>query len=197
MVREGTDERAGEDFPQSPPVSIRPYRVDDAERVFEAVRESIAEISPWMPWCHPGYAIEETRDWIAHCGGVWRDGREFNFVIEDRAGAFLGACGLNQIRRGDRMANLGYWVRTSAAGRGVATAGVRCLAEFAFGAAGLERLEIIAAVGNVASQRVAEKCGARREGLVSDRLFLRGVRHPAVAFVLERGSRRFSPAKGD
>ena len=183
--REGTSRRAI----ASPPVTIRRYETDDAARVFEAARESMAEISPWMPWCHPDYSLEETRAWIAHCEVVWREKREFNFVIEDKGGAFLGTCGLNQIRWRERAANLGYWVRTSATGRGIATAAVRRLAEFAFRRTDLARLEILAAVENIASQRVAEKCGARREGLVADRLFLHGVRHPAVVFVLKKMNR--------
>lgn len=174
----------------APAVTIRRYEPEDAERIFEAARESMAEISPWMPWCHPAYALEEARAWTAHCGVVWRERREFNFVIEGESGAFLGACGLNQIRWEEGTANLGYWVRTSATGRGVATAAVRRLAEFAFGRTELVRLEIVSAVENVASQRVAEKCGARREGLVADRLFLHGVRHPAMVFVLETGHTR-------
>lgn len=184
--REGTSQGAN----ASPAVTIRRYETGDAARVFEAARESMAEISPWMPWCHPDYSLEETRAWIAHCEVVWRERREFNFVIEDEGGSFLGTCGLNQIRWRERAANLGYWVRTSATGRGVATAAVRRLAEFAFRQTDLARLEILAAVENVASQRVAEKCGARRERLVADRLFLHGVRHPAVVFVLEKKIRR-------
>ncbi|MEP7132988.1 MAG: GNAT family N-acetyltransferase [Acidobacteriota bacterium] len=170
-------------------VRIRRYRPDDAERIYEAARESVAEISPWMPWCHPDYSVEESRGWIAHCEVVWREGREYNFAIEDGAHAFLGTCGLNQIRKDERAANLGYWVRTSAAGRGIATAAVRRIADFAFRETELARLEIVVAVGNLASHRVAEKAGARREGLVLDRLVLHGVRQPAVVYSLEKKGR--------
>ncbi|MDQ2871024.1 MAG: GNAT family N-acetyltransferase [Acidobacteriota bacterium] len=175
---------------------IRRYEAGDAERIYEAARESLAEISPWMPWCHPGYSLEESRGWIAHCEVVWREGREYNFAIEDEAHAFLGTCGLNQIRREERAANLGYWVRTSAAGRGVATEAVRQLADFAFRRTDLVRLEIVVAVGNAGSHRVAEKAGARTEGLVGDRLVLRGVKHPAVVYVMEKAERGRREADG-
>ncbi|MEP6768607.1 MAG: GNAT family N-acetyltransferase [Acidobacteriota bacterium] len=177
---------------------IRRYESGDAERIYEAARESLAEISPWMPWCHPDYSLEESRGWIAHCEVVWREGREYNFAIEDEAHAFLGTCGLNQIQREERSANLGYWVRTSAAGRGVATEAVRQLADFAFRRTNLVRLEIVVAVGNAGSHRVAQKSGARTEGLVGDRLVLRGVKHLAVVYVMEKaeGGRREADGLG-
>lgn len=40
---------------------IRRYAAADAAALHEAARESVAEIFPWMPWCHPGYSIEEAK----------------------------------------------------------------------------------------------------------------------------------------
>ena len=68
------------------------------------------------------------------------------------------------------MANLGYWVRTSATGKGIASRATRLVAGFAFEELKLQRVEIMAAVGNIASQRVAEKAGAIREGVLRKRL---------------------------
>lgn len=82
------------------------------------------------------------------------------------------------------MANLGYWVRTSAAGRGVATGATRAVARFGFEQIGLKRIEIVAAVNNLSSQRVAEKAGAVREGVLRKRLLIRGESHDAVLFSL-------------
>src|SRR5438132_390407 len=83
-----------------------------------------------------------------------------------------GGCGINQRIRKDRMANLGYWVRTSATRRGIATAAVRLATEYAFEHTDLLRLEIVVAITNIASRRVAEKVGAVREGIAHDRIFL-------------------------
>jgi RimJ/RimL family protein N-acetyltransferase len=84
------------------------------------------------------------------------------------------------------MANLGYWVRTSAAGRGVATNATRAAARFGFEQLGLRRIEIVAAVDNIPSQRVAEKAGAVREGILRQRLLIRGKSMDAVLFSLVR-----------
>ena len=77
-----------------------------------------------------------------------------------RRWAYLGGCGLNQIDHANGRANLGYWVRSSAVGRGVATAAVQLVRQWGFEQTSLLRLEVVIAVGNLASHRVAEKAGA-------------------------------------
>lgn len=165
---------------------IRRYQRDDAEPVLEAARESTAQIFPWMPWCHPAYSLDESRTWIEHCEKAWEQETEYHFVIVDDANLVLGGCGLNQLRPEHRVANLGYWVRTSATKRGVATAAVREVAEFAFRETNLVRLEVVVAIGNVASHRVAVKVGALREGLAHDRLYAHGKSHDAIVYALLR-----------
>ena len=152
-------------------VLLRPYRPDDAADLYAAARESITEVSPWMKWCHPDYAIEESRTWAVQCVERWREGTEYNFVISDsRDASFLGSCGLNNINLLDKVANLGYWIRTSRTRQGIATTATRLLARFGLEQLSLNRIEIIAATDNKASQRVAEKVGAVREGILRNRL---------------------------
>jgi RimJ/RimL family protein N-acetyltransferase len=162
-------------------ILLRPYRTGDVEDLYNAVRESITELQPWMPWCHPDYSIEESRAWLALREESWNSGTEYGFHVSDiSSGRFLGGVGLNKINGLYRAANLGYWVRTSAAGRGVATRATLLAARFGFEELNFIRIEIVAAVGNLASQRVAEKVGAVREGVMRKGLFIHGVEHDAV-----------------
>jgi ribosomal-protein-serine acetyltransferase len=164
---------------------LRPYASTDAGALFEAARESTAEVYPWLPWCHPGYSLAEAEQW-ARSRAELGSGEEYNFVILGPDDRFLGGCGLNQINRTHRFANLGYWVRSSATGRGVATEVVRQLEQFAFEHTDLVRLEIICAVANERSQRVAERAGAQREGVLRSRLLLHGRAVDAVMYSLVR-----------
>lgn len=168
----------------APEVHIRPYAVADIPALFEAARESVAEVHPWLPWCHPDYRIEESEEWVRSQVERFRTGAEYEFVIVDDKGRFLGGCGLNEVDREQRRANLGYWVRSTAAGRGIAPEAVRQLTAWARENTDLDRLEIVCAVGNHRSQRVAEKAGALREGLERGRLELHGRKVDAVVFVL-------------
>lgn len=166
-------------------ITIRPYRADDVNELYESIRESIAEIGAWMEWAHPNYSLEESAAWVNTREEAWTNQSEYSFVITDTvSGAFLGAVGLNQFSQATPRANLGYWVRTSATGRGAASTAARLVARFGFEELHLERIEIVAAVGNLTSQRVAEKTGAQREGVLRKRLVLHGKPHDAVMFSL-------------
>jgi RimJ/RimL family protein N-acetyltransferase len=65
-----------------------------------------------------------------------------------------------------RSAEVGYWVAPAARGRGVARRGVRLMVGWAVPTIGLERVQLMADLRNLASQRVAEACGFRREGVL-------------------------------
>ena len=166
-------------------VLIRPYRRSDVDALYAAVCESVAEVGPWLSWCHAGYKRSESKAWIAACSAAWTRGESYDFGIFDaRSSAYLGGCGLNQLNALHQFANLGYWVRTSCAGRGVASAAAHLVAHFGFEELGLRRIEIVVNVDNAASLRVAEKVGATREGVLRNRLVNDGRAEDAVMFSL-------------
>lgn len=163
-------------------ITLHRYRVEDAADVFAGASESVAEIHPWMPWCHPGYELSETQAWVSFAIAQWDADRQFEFVIRTTAGEQIGSGGINSLHDAHPLANLGYWIRTSQTRKGYATRATRLLAEFAFHDLGLQRVEIVAAVGNLPSQRVAEKARAYREGILRNRLVIHGTPHDAVGY---------------
>jgi len=166
-------------------ILIRPYRAEDIEAMYEAVRESVAEVSLWLPWCHADYAIEETTAFVMARDEAWKNDEAYAFgVFDAAAGTYLGGVGLNFVNRIHQCANLGYWVRSSQTGRGVASRAARLAARFALERLGFQRIEILAAVGNLPSQRVAEKAGATREGTLRKRLLVNGQPQDAVLYSL-------------
>jgi len=168
-------------------VTLRAPTVGDAPLHHEAAAESVAEVGRWLDWLHEGYELAESRTWIEAIVAARDRGEMYEFFAFDQAGRFLGGCGLNRLDMRFLKSNLGYWVRTSAAGKGVATAATRLLARFGFETLGLQRIEIIAAVDNLPSQRVAEKAGARREGILRNGIRYRGENVDAVGFSLIPG----------
>jgi ribosomal-protein-serine acetyltransferase len=166
-------------------ITLRPYRVSDIDSVYEAVRKSVSELSVWMSWCHPDYSIEDTRTWIESQPDKWEKREEYNFAIFYNTGPLcLGGCGLHVIDRGCRIANLGYWVRTSQTNRGIATAVTLLLAQFAFNELRLNRVELTIAVDNQASLCVASKAGAHKEGILRNRVIKGDTPCDAVMFSL-------------
>ena len=170
-------------------VGIRPHRPDDVGPFLNAVRESLAEIGEWMEWAHPTYSLADAVAWIEIQHRVWETGDRFGFAFVDPAtDRLLGAGGLNRFDPVNRWANLGYWVRTSAAGTGVGTRAAKLMSRFGFETVGLARMEIVAGVDNLGSRRVAEKAGAVFEGTARNRLLIRGRSRDAAVYGLVPGS---------
>ena len=164
---------------------IRPYESSDIKATYEAISQSQEELRPWMPWCYPTYSIKDTIGWVEYAMRSFKEEREYNFVIYDAGnGEIVGGTGVNDIRFPNLTANLGYWVRTSHTHKGIATQAAIQAARYGFRELGLVRLEIMAAVENKASQQVAEKVGAVKEGILRKRLQLWGKAHDAVIYSL-------------
>lgn len=97
----------------------------------------------------------------------WASSTDAEFVIADAAHAEpLGLISLRIAERDPGLAAVGYWLRPHARGRGAATVAVQLVARWAFDGLGVQRLELTTAPENVASQRVAERAGFTREGIL-------------------------------
>lgn len=164
-------------------IIIRTYDEADIKPLYEAVRESIAEISLWLPWCHPNYSIEESTKWVMSRPDAWQNGEEYSFVIEEiNNGKFLGGVGINHLNFMHGIGNLGYWIRTEEQGKGYALEALKLTAKFGIESLKLNRIEIVMAVDNIQSKRVAEKANAFKECIARDRLTINNVRHNAYVF---------------
>ncbi len=164
---------------------IRRYVLADAPHLCEAALESVDNIYPFLPWCHPDYTIEDSRVWIRSIEPDWKAGNGYGFAIYDGPShsRLLGGCGLNCLDEHPVM-NLGYWIRTSELGKGIAPEATLGLAKFAFRFLDVARIEIIMSTENKASQRVAEKVGADYEGRLKHRLRIHGKLHDAHMYSL-------------
>ena len=166
-------------------VTLRPLQPADCDLLYASVRDSIAELSQWLPWCHPGYSPADSAAFIQTSVQWWAEQSQFTFGIFDAAdGQHAGSIGVNHLNRQHRYANIGYWVRTSHTRRGFASRAVRLAARFAFDALGMTRVEIAADPDNLASRRVAEKAGATLEAIARNRIVMRGRALPAALYSL-------------
>jgi RimJ/RimL family protein N-acetyltransferase len=150
-------------------ILLRPFRRDDSNALYAAVRESLKELKPWMSWATDGYSEQTARDYIMIAQARWEEHTYYALAIT-RRDQVLGACTLSSIHALYRFCNLGYWVRTSCHGQGIAGRAAKLAARFAFEQLGLIRVEIVIGVENQASIRVAEKIGAHGEGILLNRM---------------------------
>lgn len=171
-------------------VRLRSYTPDDAEQLYDAVIESFEELSRWLAWCRKGYSLADAQAWCQWAAESFAAGEAYHFVAEAlrvESIEFAGGCSLTPTTdRANNVVQLGYWTRSTLAGCGVATKAASAAVAFAFDRLAAERVEILIATGNKASQRVAEKIGAQREGVMRSRLAVGDRRHDAFVYGILR-----------
>jgi RimJ/RimL family protein N-acetyltransferase len=150
-------------------IVLRPFRFEDTKPLYQAVRESLQDLSPWMSWANAHYTETTAREYISIAQARWEERTLFAFAIT-RGGDILGGCTLSSIHPVYQFCNVGYWVRTSLQGQGIAGRAAKLAVRFAFEKLGLIRAEIVIAIGNERSVRVAEKIGAHYEGTLRNRM---------------------------
>ncbi len=144
---------------------LRPFAEDD----FDAVHAygSDPEVVRYMPW-GPN-TPDDTRDFIRRMTAAAEADprREYEFAVVLRESTTLiGGCGIcvNERDEESGCAEMGYAYHRDAWGRGYATEAARRVAQFGFEELRLHRICAYCDVPNVASARVLEKIGMRREG---------------------------------
>jgi RimJ/RimL family protein N-acetyltransferase len=133
----------------------------------------------------------EARDWLADVEPARLRGERLELAIADVAtDVVLGSITLWSVSVNHRSASVNYWVRREARGRGVAVRAVCMLASWCFDRLGLARLQLFVDPENIGSQRVAERCGFVREGLLRSHLEIASRRHDSLVYGLLPGEQR-------
>lgn len=110
------------------------------------------------------YTPDDARWWIDLATRDAVAGTGLHRLVLDADGSVVGSCGLPSIDARDRNGEVGYWVATWARRRHVATRAARAVCRWAFEVHGLERLGLLAATINPASNGVARTLGFTHEG---------------------------------
>lgn len=158
------------DIPESLETSrmwLRATRAGDSAEINAAVLESCAELRPWMSWAREVPSIEASEKHCAEMHAKWlsREVLDFRFVRKSD-GLVVGKGGLHTIDWTVPKFEVGYWIRSSCAGQGLATEVTLALLALARDHLGARRVEITCDARNAPSRRVAEKCGFPLEGIL-------------------------------
>lgn len=137
----------------------------DVDALLEAVRESLPELQCYMLWPHFGDTLEPEfqHQRLIAAQAAYLEGKDFVYHLwcGDQV---VGGVGLHPRALNPKALEVGYWIRSSWVGRGLATAMVQSAAVFNFEVLENERLQCLVNAANRASLRVAQKCGFRLEG---------------------------------
>lgn len=169
------------------PLVLRPLRMGDRSEWERLRRENLSYVGQWEPTAPDGVGRRVTyRQYVRNLDREAKSGRMLPFTIE-LDGRLVGQMHLFGIVQGSLMSGAaGYWVAQSDAGRGVATRALALMCDYAFGAAGLHRVEVNIRPENAASLRVVEHLRFRDEGVRERYLHISGAWRDHRTFALTR-----------
>jgi RimJ/RimL family protein N-acetyltransferase len=162
-------------------VTLRAWQAGDLAATLAACNDPV--LAAWLPIPQP-YTEEAGRYWLDVLAPEhWAAQERLPLAVAGPAG-LLGGLTVRLRERQHGIAEVSYWVAARARGAGVAVRATLLAARWAFADLGVHRLELLADVRNTASQRVAEKAGFTREGVLRSARELWGERHDMVLFAL-------------
>ena len=149
-------------------LSIRTPRAGDGALLLPALQESIGQLRMFLgslPWVAADQTLESAEVFCRKAQANFLGRIDFPFLlVEKGSGDIVGVVGLHRVNFAVPKAEIGYWVRTSRAGRGYITEAVAAACAYAIDHIRAVRLEIVTDEDNLPSRRVAECCGFTLEG---------------------------------
>lgn len=146
---------------------IRAPLPGDGAAVNHAIRDSIDELRPWMPWAQAVPSVEQSEENILQAQQKFLDRTDLRLLlIHKETGQLIGSSGLHRIDWTVRAFEIGYWVRSTEARHGYITEAVRGIARYAIDELGANRIEIRCDARNIRSENVARRSGFTLEGIL-------------------------------
>jgi [ribosomal protein S5]-alanine N-acetyltransferase len=170
------------------PVELTPLRRRDAAEWSRLRMANEDWLRPWepsspIPW-HIRHSPASYRVMRRAVARRARLGTSVPFAVRVE-GRLAGQVTVDNVVRGAlRSGYLGYWIDRSVAGRGMASLAVALVCDHAFGAVGLHRVQADIRPENGPSQRLVERLGFQREGLLRRYLDIDGDWRDHIAYGL-------------
>jgi RimJ/RimL family protein N-acetyltransferase len=165
------------------PTALRAWRDSDVDAIVAACQDP--EIVRWTR-VPEQYGEVDAQAYLLERYHAMHAGATAPFAIVSSADLdrLLGSIAILRLTWEHRRGEVGYWLAAEARGQGHATRALRLITRWAFEALELERLDLLAATGNRASQEVAERAGFTREAVLRSYMVGKDGRQDMVAYGL-------------
>lgn len=149
---------------------VRRFREGDGKLFFELVRDNHAWLIDHFPTILETVTDKEQGEfYVRQCLSAWLLQEAYSFGIwEHESARLVGMIRLFHIDWSVPKAELSFFIDQGFGGRGLMTEALLTVTRFAFEQLLIEKLNLRTAMDNYASQRLARKCGFRREGDLRD-----------------------------
>lgn len=144
---------------------LRPLQESDVEPIFQACQDPMIPAFTRVP---APYDREMAVDFVRESAFAYLNRLAVSFALEVD-GEFAGTIGLHSLKLSDHCAEVGYWIASDYRGKGICTEALIVLTDFSLDVMHFRRLEALTDFDNLTSQRVLERAGYNREGLLQAR----------------------------
>ncbi len=163
-------------IPLADDAELRPLEPWQADEFLAHIDRARANTDPWIPWASrstdlasaratlQGYADRQAAD-TGRIFGIWYAGTLVGGVMFVHFDTTSGNC------------EIGVWSETAGEGRGLISAAVRHLIDYAFGERGMHRVEWYSSSRNARSRAVAQRMGMQLDGVLREYFPHNGIRH--------------------
>jgi len=145
--------------PQIPNLSLKALDEKHAKSLFALIDNSRDFLSEWLPWVESTLTWEDSHSFITFMNQQRIKDNEYGYGIffNDKIVGHISLMHVNT----DVTPEIGYWIDSSYAGKGIATNATHLLASFTVKELGVKQIVLRIKPDNIASNRVAEKVGFR------------------------------------
>lgn len=160
-------------------------KVGEGSILNDAVIESFERLHQAMPWASRQPTLIESEIYVRQAAANWILKKNHEpylplFIYDKNSNVFIGATGYHNYEWEIPRIEIGYWVRTSQAGKGFITEAVNALTRYAFTQLKVNRVAITCDINNIPSKNIAEKLGFVQEGRLKAHR-----RHPVTHIVCD------------
>lgn len=160
-----------------PKVTVRKQKVSDAKRFYEILNNPnfiyFQDVCP--------ESVEAERKFLLQNNDKRKRNYSYNYSILYN-GKLVGGCGIKIDQHRNFIGEIGYFIDEAYWGKGIATKAVKLLEKIGFTELGLKRIIIIMNTKNVASRKVAIKCGYKKEGVMQKIVKYNGKMHDVYLY---------------
>ena len=151
-------------------VLLRGLTEMDVVEIYNACNDY--EIQKWIPLQSP-YELNHAHNFVKeYAVGQLEGGKGIVFAIEvDQK--FVGVIDIFNTNWTSRICEIGYWIVLNFRANGYATEAVDLLASWVIEQQGFQRVEILIATDNFASQKVVERAKFQKEGVCRNKMLNR------------------------
>jgi ribosomal-protein-serine acetyltransferase len=151
------------ELPVDGDMSLRQLDSSEADILYTLVDQNRDYLRHWLPWVDHNKTPADSETFINETIRKRQEGSEYGYaIIFD--GKPVGHISLMHVTDG-KDPEIGYWISSEVAGKGITTRAAGALTDFGFHTLGLDKIVIKAEPDNIASNKVAEKLNYELEGV--------------------------------